>query len=117
MTEDLIFLLFFFFFNDAAPPEIYPLPLPDAFPISARQCRSITGLVINTYLKTTGRGKAHREHRVGGAAVALNQAHALNRHAGKRIVIDNGDRKSTRLNSSHLVISYAVFCLKNKTLS
>src|SRR5256885_5722791 len=28
----------------------------------------------------------------------------------------NGDRKSTRLNSSHLVISYAVFCLKTKTL-
>src|SRR5256885_2013995 len=28
---------------------------------------------------------------------------------------DDGDRKSTRLNSSHLVISYAVFCLKKKT--
>src|SRR5256885_5323787 len=29
-------------------------------------------------------------------------------------VVDNADRKSTRLNSSHLVISYAVFCLKKK---
>src|SRR5256885_9615955 len=32
-------------------------------------------------------------------------------------VIVTGDRKSTRLNSSHLVISYAVFCLKKKKLS
>src|SRR2546426_6224798 len=30
------------------------------------------------------------------------------------IIADEGDRKSTRLNSSHLVISYAVFCLKKK---
>src|SRR5256885_16390423 len=34
--------------------------------------------------------------------------------AAQLIVADNGDRKSTRLNSSHLVISYAVFCLKKK---
>src|SRR5256885_11000657 len=32
-------------------------------------------------------------------------------------VLDQTDRKSTRLNSSHLVISYAVFCLKKKTIS
>src|SRR5256885_11519983 len=44
-------------------------------------------------------------------------------HAALQIVGDRGvggglvDRKSTRLNSSHLVISYAVFCLKNKTKS
>src|SRR5688500_20409743 len=37
------------------------------------------------------------------------------RRAGKRLIADvPGDRKSTRLNSSHLVISYAVFCLKKK---
>src|SRR5256885_6738860 len=34
----------------------------------------------------------------------------------RRTEIDAGDRKSTRLNSSHLVISYAVFCLKKKTI-
>src|SRR5256885_10988373 len=33
----------------------------------------------------------------------------------QRVVIVRADRKSTRLNSSHLVISYAVFCLKKKT--
>src|SRR2546426_7579120 len=36
------------------------------------------------------------------------------REAGKQILERLGDRKSTRLNSSHLVISYAVFCLKKK---
>src|SRR5256885_11954170 len=36
------------------------------------------------------------------------------RYTGKQIAAETGDRKSTRLNSSHLVISYAVFCLKKK---
>src|SRR2546426_8673902 len=37
-------------------------------------------------------------------------------HAGRDVhgIADHADRKSTRLNSSHLVISYAVFCLKKK---
>src|SRR5256885_3119181 len=34
-----------------------------------------------------------------------------------RVILTPGDRKSTRLNSSHLVISYAVFCLKKKIIS
>src|SRR5256885_7282946 len=38
-------------------------------------------------------------------------------HAGQTVIVDTSDRKSTRLNSSHLVISYAVFCLKKKTLA
>src|SRR5690625_5692398 len=33
----------------------------------------------------------------------------------RQVLTDNGDRKSTRLNSSHVAISYAVFCLKKKT--
>src|SRR5256885_11370598 len=44
----------------------------------------------------------------------------LNQHSSGSdalpLVLDVRDRKSTRLNSSHLVISYAVFCLKKKTL-
>src|SRR5256885_10468612 len=36
------------------------------------------------------------------------------RNLGRRLLVLEGDRKSTRLNSSHLVISYAVFCLKKK---
>src|SRR3712207_7606899 len=40
--------------------------------------------------------------------------HALSRQHGVGVLVLLGDRKSTRLNSSHANISYAVFCLKNK---
>src|SRR2546426_4343257 len=43
--------------------------------------------------------------------------HGLRREDGQDIRLTKGDRKSTRLNSSHLVISYAVFCLKKKNQS
>src|SRR5438034_11462565 len=77
---------FFFFFNDTATTEIYTLSLHDALPISRPAWRS--------WRIHTGR---HCRH--GGRS----------RSSGTR-----GDRKSTRLNSSHTVISYAVFCLKKK---
>src|SRR5256885_6454577 len=48
-------------------------------------------------------------------ASLLPRADVHRRHADERALADRGDRKSTRLNSSHLVISYAVFCLKKKT--
>src|SRR2546426_3530730 len=52
---------------------------------------------------------------VGGDHVEDVEAHALGRlDAGLQHPHDVADRKSTRLNSSHLVISYAVFCLKKK---
>src|SRR5256885_9590256 len=52
-------------------------------------------------------------------ALPILHAHQLRHHAGTRLLAhlrtrSPGDRKSTRLNSSHLVISYAVFCLKKK---
>src|SRR2546421_9068991 len=81
---------FFFFFNDTATTEIYTLSLHDALPISSR-------------------GAIHEERVRGREArvePGLRPFPAL--HAG------NGDRKSTRLNSSHDQISYAVFCLKKK---
>src|SRR5256885_12947461 len=50
------------------------------------------------------------------AAYAVpDRPHALHARAAALIDADETDRKSTRLNSSHLVISYAVFCLKKKT--
>src|SRR2546426_8549635 len=51
-------------------------------------------------------GRGLQERRAGGRARA--------RHSMTREGTVSGDRKSTRLNSSHLVISYAVFCLKKK---
>src|SRR2546426_12580754 len=85
--------LFFFFFNDTATTEIYTLSLHDALPIWRRRA----------------------DPRGVGARPAPRRED-LRRGRGLRD--DRGrlpqDRKSTRLNSSHLVISYAVFCLKKK---
>src|SRR5256885_9613310 len=83
----------FFFFNDTATTEIYTLSLHDALPI-------------------------YRCARRDRASARAAEAHArpptrgLGRPPDARSA--NADRKSTRLNSSHLVISYAVFCLKKK---
>src|SRR2546422_2177053 len=84
----------FFFFNDTATTEIYTLSLHDALPISAWVLR-------NSDAVETSR-----------AACVL-----CSPHAGCRTVATDRsmeDRKSTRLNSSHGYISYAVFCLKKK---
>src|SRR5258708_11921485 len=83
-----------FFFNDTATTEIYTLSLHDALPICARHPRST------------------RRRRSSGVPedVAAGQDLALEDHH----LVDRGDRKSTRLNSSHQIISYAVFCLKKK---
>src|SRR5256885_6392916 len=81
---------FFFFFNDTATTEIYTLSLHDALPISSGGLRHLAGL---------------------DAAGAREHALHLAVHHGADLL---EDRKSTRLNSSHLVISYAVFCLKKK---
>src|SRR3712207_7144297 len=86
-----------FFFNDTATTEIYTLSLHDALPI----CRRRRG----------GRGSpwpAGRDARPGG-----RRGPAGSRCAGRRSRCSR-DRKSTRLNSSHANISYAVFCLKKK---
>src|SRR5256885_7870250 len=82
-------MMIFFFFNDTATTEIYTLSLHDALPISKSHKRSHSK--VNDAL--------HKEVR--------KQLQAATTAA-------ETDRKSTRLNSSHLVISYAVFCLKKK---
>src|SRR5439155_332693 len=77
----------YFFFNDTATTEIYTLSLHDALPISFG-------------------GEAN-----GGRCVARREGIRFRCRAGRR---HGKDRKSTRLNSSHVAISYAVFCLKKK---
>src|SRR2546426_6732341 len=93
--------LFFFFFNDTATTEIYTLSLHDALPISVDQQRAVSHL-------REGQSQIGRDE---GLAVAAPRAGDCDEHRPGSTV---GDRKSTRLNSSHLVISYAVFCLKKK---
>src|SRR3989454_11614126 len=92
----LFSLCSFFFFNDTATTEIYTLSLHDALPI-----------LVAYHLAKAG-------YRV---ITAVNGRDALRTARQERpdlVVLDLIDRKSTRLNSSHLVISYAVFCLKKK---
>src|SRR2546426_8644448 len=94
---------FFFFFNDTATTEIYTLSLHDALPICARaQVPRGAFRILFEPLAWIG----FFVHPASLSAQAYLSA--------LRFI----DRKSTRLNSSHLVISYAVFCLKKKkTLS
>src|SRR5437899_10693908 len=86
-------LLLFFFFNDTATTEIYTLSLHDALPIS-HDVDVNESTPIRLTLKTGGSVTGHI---TGVTGADLGR-----------------DRKSTRLNSSHLGISYAVFCLKKK---
>src|SRR3712207_7026798 len=94
-----------FFFNDTATTEIYTLSLHDALPIYfdlRTHCRVVRVL-------TDGEGHA--------SAVEYVDANGRGHVQEARAVILCGytlDRKSTRLNSSHANISYAVFCLKKK---
>src|SRR3712207_8257423 len=80
-----------FFFNDTTTTEIYTLSLHDALPIAT---------------PTTTRGRC-----CSPPQPRARQVHAGTvRHTSGHVAA--GDRKSTRLNSSHANISYAVFCLK-----
>src|SRR3712207_6878377 len=92
----------FFFFNDTATTEIYTLSLHDALPISGDP---------DPPLPDAGPADQARRLVLILPRDALAAGLAARRVTGSRSV---GDRKSTRLNSSHANISYAVFCLKKK---
>src|SRR2546427_10785227 len=92
MIKHIHSIWFFFFFNDTATTEIYTLSLHDALPIF----------------------ELPEQHR---ALALLRERRGQPRRAAHRHIPLRGelrDRKSTRLNSSHSQISYAVFCLKKK---
>src|SRR2546427_7895364 len=94
-------VLFFFFFNDTATTEIYTLSLHDALPISRMRWQTSTE---NLRGPTIGRGPRDSSR-------AMRTPGTVWRDTGSWTL---RDRKSTRLNSSHSQISYAVFCLKKK---
>src|SRR3989454_9116276 len=107
---------FFFFFNDPATPEIYTLPLHDALPILPLRRVAVApdGDVALPALDRAG------VYALDPPVPPLDQiaVNLLDYNESNIIPVDQPpggvgeDRKSTRLNSSHLVISYAVFCLK-----
>src|SRR3712207_7612609 len=94
----------FFFFNDTATTEIYTLSLHDALPIYVR-----TGKQGPEHV-----GPAEVRERYGVPPELVPDFIALRGDPSDGIPGAKGDRKSTRLNSSHANISYAVFCLKKK---
>src|SRR2546430_12586050 len=91
----------FFFFNDTATTEIYTLSLHDALPISTngRPSNGVRSSRSSTLSRTV---------RLYARACAGSSSGRAGR---------SRDRKSTRLNSSHSQISYAVLCLEKKTHS
>src|SRR5437764_8878940 len=93
-------MLKLFFVNDTTSTEIYTLSLHDALPISGVAPGRSDGPAARSQLSDNG-----SLHRVHGLPGPQRDSSAWS-HAR--------DRKSTRLNSSHRCISYAVFCLKKK---
>src|SRR3712207_7547928 len=91
----------FFFFNDTATTEIYTLSLHDALPIFGQ----LHSVVIDT---PDPHGLATFYAQLLGMEVSKGGP------GDDWVVVTGADRKSTRLNSSHANISYAVFCLKKK---
>src|SRR5439155_22992831 len=101
-------LLIFFLFTAPAPPEIYTLSLHDALPISRPTAREVLVEFAEQAVEV-GRGLDHARR----DPVAQFLKNVIRPH---RLAERCGDRKSTRLNSSHVAISYAVFCLKKKNI-
>src|SRR5258708_32074552 len=88
-------LFVFFFFNDTATTEIYTLSLHDALPICCRRCTC-----------RPARRRWRSPPGLGGRCVSATRASGVRGCPSRS--------EETRLNSSHQIISYAVFCLKKK---
>src|SRR5256885_12539486 len=115
-TISITLYLYFFFFNDPATPDISPLPLHDALPIF-RLPPLEQSLSMQPHEPQRGAGESGEEMR-GEREFEMQEKiddDDSERHQHLPApAVRRGDRKSTRLNSSHLVISYAVFSLKKK---
>src|SRR3712207_9178396 len=99
----------FFFFNDTATTEIYTLSLHDALPISSSQTTPSSASDVSASVRASKRSpSSSRHHRMTTSATSSVSSSTIS-------LPETSDRKSTRLNSSHVNISYAVFCLKKKT--
>src|SRR5256885_12806484 len=110
-------IILFFFLNDPATTEIHPLPLHDPLPICFEMgaddyvTKPFSPRELIARIRAVARrgrpGDVEKKPHVKIGDLEIDRYRFEIRMQGR-------DRKSTRLNSSHLVISYAVFCLKKK---
>src|SRR5258708_20348465 len=104
-----MYIFLFFFFNDTATTEIYPLSLHDAFPIFLFLVDQADDVEHRQFIRGKNLEDQVEAFEDGTASAEPDEFPGI-RHQPL-------DRKSTRLNSSHQIISYAVFCLKKKNTS
>src|SRR5207249_7321425 len=103
-----------FSFADPATPDLYPLSLHDALPISPFIVRTDWAQFRDT---ERHKGADRFENQLNPSNVSdldVRWVTATGDSVHSSPAVAGGDRKSTRLNSSHVSISYAVFCLKKK---
>src|SRR5207249_12311272 len=104
-------------FTTPPSPHLYTLSLHDALPICLRQARR-DAIDHRRHVVEVSEDLRLRLDLLPGHGDPVRARPALPDHHGRlhpRSEVHLGDRKSTRLNSSHVSISYAVFCLKKKT--
>src|SRR5207253_6835514 len=106
----------FFFFNHPVTTALYTLSLHDALPIS-----SLAGVVVVVFLTVTALTAQQKNPLTNADVIKMVKAGLAETTIVAAIAANDTqfdlssaglDRKSTRLNSSHVAISYAVFCLK-----
>src|SRR5439155_23504783 len=107
-----LLIMISFFIKDTPTADIYPLSLHDALPISLGAAKGESRRMASA-IACSSPGRACPQRRIKAAAVErLTPAQQCTSMGAARS--QRPDRKSTRLNSSHVAISYAVFCLKKK---
>src|SRR5207245_3327700 len=108
--------------SSSSPAPLTPPPRPPLFPYTTlfRSCRTPHGITFFTALEYDSIGHSLSLHHPGNPRINLLRhifpriGHISPQRTGRSAGICE-DRKSTRLNSSHGSISYAVFCLKKKS--
>src|SRR5204863_9228137 len=103
-------------FNDTPTPEIYTLSLHDALPICITTSATRSTTTPSRASRSSSTARTRRSNRMSLIVLAktLDGFVLIGDTFGTPLVVSGEDRKSTRLNSSHVEISYAVFCLKKK---
>src|SRR5690606_41629730 len=107
----ILSLSFSFFLYDSSYAAFYALSLHDALPISGAGHRGHDVLLVLGHPHGRPGAGEQLRHEV---EVVLRRARTRAQRGDAAPDRRRGDRKSTRLNSSHVKISYAVFCLKKE---